>query len=168
MRLLVLLCAVVLGLGAAPALAQDPDPTQTPGATEQVEPEGTATPDDPIVEEDPYSTPGCEEADGTDTDYTYCGCSADSVGTEGDYVYCAAAVPGGGEPRSRARRRRTSGPRSRSREDAVSAVRTLPASLPLTGGSPLVIALIGVGFVLIGTGGRLRLRIAPGGRTQSG
>lgn len=164
MRLLILLCAAVLCLGAAPALAQEPAPTPDPDATEQLDPEETAVPDDEIVDgEDAYTAPGCEGADGTDGDYTYCGCR-DTVGMEGDYLYCAASPTSATAP---AVEKRTE--RRRSEPAAVNASQALPASLPLTGGNPSVVALIGLGFVLVGLGGRLRLGATrPGGRTPSG
>ena len=166
MRLLVLLCAGLLCFGVAPAVAQEPTPD--PEATEQLDPEQldpeelnpeeTAIPDD----EDPYTTPGCEGTDGTDGDYTYCGCG-DEVGTEGDYVYCPAARPGGG-PGARVDDDDDSGGGKRRGGPGgdVDAAQALPNTLPLTGGHPAVISMIGLGFLMVGAGGRLQQRPGAG------
>lgn len=130
--------AVLLVLALAPvAIAQE---------DEDVEPEPTTT----VVPVD-----GCDRGPGTDADYAYCGdpsCEdADQVygaGADADYVYgCPTSdgvplpsTPGGGAiPRAR----------------PIAA-----ATLPLTGGEAPLLALLGAGFLLVGTG--LRLRTASG------
>ncbi len=136
-RLLVPLCLLALALFAPPAFAQSDDivvPDTTPAAEETPTPDETAAPDDTAPPDDSI----------TDGDYVnYC---TAPVGTDGDYVYCAAAR---GVRRSRPRAKR---------DRRVAVTQALPDTLPLTGGSPFVVALIGLGFVLTGAGGRLRTR----------
>jgi hypothetical protein len=72
MRLLLAVLAAALALGAAPALAQDEEPTPAP-------------------------TPGCERGPGTDADYADCPTEPCAVeGPDADYAYCAEAIPARG------------------------------------------------------------------------
>ena len=148
MRRALTLAVALLALAAPGALAQDPfdDPVEPePTAV----PEATATPEEPEPETTP--TPdGCgDRGPGTDGDYAYCpGICADDESTDADYVYCVEADGGGGP---------SPAPKRRSRR--ASAVQPLPAQqLPLTGGEPWLIAACGAGFLLAGTGLRLRAR----------
>lgn len=101
-----------------------------------------------VVEEDPI-----DDEEPIDGDDAYTGC--DVEGAEGDYTYCDEGA-GGGIP--------TSGGPPVPRGEPVA----LPAStLPLTGGSPAVIALFGLSLLLIGLGGR-RLSAAAGPRSPRG
>jgi len=91
------------------------------------------------------------------------GCG-DEVGTEGDYVYCPAARPGGG-PGARVEDDDddSGGGKRRGRPAGdVDAAQALPNTLPLTGGHPAVIAMIGLGFLMVGAGGRLQQRPGAG------
>ena len=88
-------------------------------------------------------TPGCERGPGTDADYAYCLDPCIRGGDDADYAYCVEAESGGTVPRPR-------------RRAAVQpfAVQTLP----MTGGEPWLIAACGAGFLLAGSGLRLRAR----------
>jgi hypothetical protein len=144
----VLLAALLLALLAAPAATLAQDPASTPS------PEATVAPDDPdddVLAPDeipPESTPepdrpcGGPEVDG---DYAPCTPCPES-GADADYQYCLPLEAGRGEGTP---------------EPAAVAARPLATrQLPLTGGDPLVVALLGAGLLLAGTG--LRLRLRPG------
>jgi opacity protein-like surface antigen len=155
-RSLVVLIAVLLALFAAPALAQDPDdPVADIDPVETVDPgdDGTVgddgvTDDEVVDDTGPGSdTDYCNYTSGTEGDYEYCGGCGTRLGADGDYVYCPSAA-GGGEPRSK----------GAEDPNVTGVVQTLAAtSLPMTGPRPDVIALIGLGLLLVGFGGRLRL-----------
>ena len=154
MRLLLVLCLALFV--CAPAFAQGPTGAAGPVPEAEDTPDDVVRGDDEVADDDVDSiidddAPGCGGADGTDGDYTYCGCDVDTVGTEGDYVYCAA---GEGGPR-------TDKPENGGQPQVVAATtpQALPAStLPMTGDNPITLAMIGLGFVLVGAGGRLTLR----------
>jgi hypothetical protein len=154
---------LLLMLAMAPAaLAQDPDDD----APEADEPEATATAT-PTPTPVPTAVPGCERGSGTDADYAYCPdprcrprgtdgdyaydrcCreDGDEAYTDADYVYyCIQANTGGRFP-----------PRKKRAAPPKSAVQPFAAKqLPLTGTEPLVIALMGFGFLLCGVGLELR------------
>lgn len=129
-----LMIAVLLGLALAP-----PESAQAQDA-----PDPATTP-----------TPGCERGPGTDADYAYCpdrDCLEE--GTDADYVYTVCRATAGEPP-----------PRPRSKRKAVAqplAVQPLPArSLPVTGGGPGPVGLIGLGLLLAGAGLRLRWSAGP-------
>ena len=124
----VLVVAGALALGLAPAGFAQ-EPDDEPV------PEATATPE------------GCEKrGPGTDGDYAYCPgvCADDEETTDADYVYCVVANSGGAPPRPKRR---------------TAAAQPLAAqALPMTGGEPWLVAACGAGFLMAGTGLRLRAR----------
>ena len=163
MRWLLALLAVAALLGAAtPALAQDPNGTPDAVATETPDPDATETPDPDATEtptpdatEDVCSRGGADaqyadcapcSADSADADYTYgCACRLRDA-ADADYTYVCLAASGGGP---------TPVPSHPAR--AVQQAQALH-TLPLTGGQPILVGLIGLSFVLGGAGLRLRLR----------
>jgi len=137
-RLLLLLLAALLVLVAAPAAAlaqEEPDDEPDAVATPDGDPESVPTPD-----------PVCDRG-GPDADYAYCDpCPSPDADyqSDGDYAYCAAPAggddeEGGGGPPPRAPRPLAAG------------------QLPVTGSEPSLLALLGLGLLLAGTGLRLRL-----------
>lgn len=148
-RLLILLVALLLALFTAPAFAQDdPDDPFSDDEVEQVDPEDEDEEVIPDDAEDDY-VDRCDYTSG-EGDYEYCG--GCRLGADGDYVdyvdYCVRTPTttveedgGGGEP------------------EIAPVVQTLSATeLPLTGGDPGLVALFGSGLVLVGIGGRLRMK----------
>jgi hypothetical protein len=144
---LIALTSSLLVLSAPAALAQDAvDPFDDPAEPEVT---ATATPEEPTPDAPEPDGPGCERV-GTGPD-SYCLDLCDFQGDDADYTYygpeCVEANAGGG------------GPPPERRERPASAVRPLAAQqLPLTGGEPWLIAACGAGFVMAGSGLRLRAR----------
>ena len=115
-------------------IAQDPedDPTDEPEVT--ATPDATATPD------------GCDRGEGTDADYMYCGDRCRDGADGADYTYyCLEDSAGSGAPRPTRKR-------AAIRPLAVAQATTLP----MTGGSPLPVALVGIGLLMAGAGIRVR------------
>ncbi len=130
MKLLALLSALLLLLPAL-AVAQEPVATPTAGIEDEAPGVTDEDADDPVDDEDPV--------EGDDA-YT-----CDDAGTDADYVYCDAA--GAGEPRPTAKK-----------APAVARAQALPAgTLPYTGSSPGLVALLGLSLVLVGVGARLMI-----------
>jgi hypothetical protein len=137
---------------AGPASGQDPAyqlpaPTATAAPTYELPtPTATAAPA-------PTAVPDCRRGSGTDGDYAYDDCCR-REGTDADYAY-VCPVDSGAPPRPVRRKRGAVQP-------LPAAVQPLPAgTLPVTGGEPLMIALVGLGFLLTGAG--LRTRALPRG-----
>jgi hypothetical protein len=85
---------------------------------------------------------------GSDADYQHCGCAPS--GADGDYyTYCAST--GAGHPRA-PRPAATAVAHQTAPQVAGAGA---PTTLPVTGDSPGLLALFGLGLLLIGTGGRL-------------
>jgi hypothetical protein len=144
--LLVALLAVSLG---APGVAwSQEEPPDEPGVG-VIEDEGG---DEPVGDDEPAD--GEEPVDGDDA--YVC-----EPGGEGDYVYCVNDGGGGSCENCDGGVQQEDGPPPPPAPAAVAApsqAQALPATtLPLTGGSPLVVALVGLGLVLMGAGGRLVL-----------
>ena len=141
--LIIHLTSALLALALAPAAFAQQEPVEA--IDDEPVAEATATP-----EPEPGPEEGCEErGPGTDGDYAYCPdpCVNDEELTDADYVYCVQANSGGGPPP--APKRRT----------PAAAVQPLAAqTLPMTGGEPWLIAACGAGFMLAGSGLRLRAR----------
>lgn len=147
MRTLMLVLVLVVALSAAPGAAFAEAEGGVPGAAQ-------VDPDTPVMDGgDGAGENGAGDGDaddacargGADADYAYCEQEECVEGADEDYVYDVACFPGaaGGDPRPGG----GEGP----------AARALPAAqLPLTGGEPLVIALFGAAFVLLGAGLRPR------------
>lgn len=158
-RLAVLLVAVV-ALFAWPvaALAQDPPPEDP---VETVDPDTPVSDDDPgddVLDPDeipPDPDDGTEPGDdegcvpGPDGDYAYCEPCPEDGTPDGDYAYCVPQPAGGGGPTQED----DPPPAPRGEVRRVAA-----GQLPYTGSEPLLLALIGLGFLLTGTGTRLLLR----------
>ena len=142
--------AALLPAFAPAAFAQDPvDPFDDPSTPE---PAATATPGAPAPDPPEPDTPeaeaeDCDRVEGTD----YCLDPCRFQGDDADYAYgtdCLYDAAGGGEPPPPRRKRR-----------AAAAVQPLPAGqLPMTGGEPWLIAACGAGFLMAGSGLRLRAR----------
>jgi hypothetical protein len=156
MRLIgLLLVAMVLAAPTA-AGAQDPtpSPTPTPGLGVPTPPPDEAT-DDGVLNSGEVPPPDATgpaqpcPTQGADGDYAYCGPgSCATAGADGDYAYCAEAG-GAGEilPAH------------------TSAPRRLPSgTLPYTGSEPLVVALLGLGLLLLGAGLRAVAPVRSAGR----
>lgn len=149
MRWLALLLVALLLLPSA-AVAQEPVATPTAGVEDEGPDVGDEDVEDPVDEEPPIDEDEPEED------------RCDDAGTDADYDYCTYedAAAGRGDPDV---------PKptvtARNDEDDSIAATTVQAqavplqagTLPATGGSPAIIALIGLSFVLIGTGGRLMM-----------
>lgn len=128
----VILCLLVLGLVAAPALAQEATPTPDPT--------------DPCAGRGP----------GTDADYVYCDCPPEGS-SDADYAYgcvISAEAPREEEP--------TPAPEAL----PVSQVQPMAQALPRTGEDARVVALVGLAFLMTGSG--LRLLLRSGGPRPSG
>lgn len=155
MRPALALAIALLALAVSGALAQDPfDDPMEPEPTAVPELTGTSDPPDESEEAEPEpeatASPCRDRGQGTDGDYAYCPgiCADDDESTDADYVYCVQADSGGGPPTPK-----------RKRSSPAAAVQPLPAQhLPLTGGEPWLIAACGAGFLMAGTGLRLRAR----------
>ncbi|MEA2171442.1 MAG: hypothetical protein QOF76_4742, partial [Solirubrobacteraceae bacterium] len=75
-----------------------------------------------------------------------------------DYTYYCADASGGGPPPPLVSKRNKSAEGPGGSPGAGGQVKALPASeLPLTGDHPAIVALIGLSFLMIGAGGRMRL-----------
>ena len=138
-----LLALLLAAFAAAPAVAQDPDPVddgpdvEQPEADEEVEePEPTPDPCDGADAQYLPEECGYDPCEGADFDY----------GADGDYAYCPQAS-GNGPPRGRKRRD----------APAVAAPAAL-RTLPLTGSEVLLVGMLGVAFLLGGSGLRLIVR----------
>ena len=151
---LLLACALLLlALPAGVAAAQDPSAPRLQQAPDDAMPQPQDAPDDGVLDDGeipPESTPDPGDEDGctpgADGDYGYCGqndCPVQSP--DSDYAYCVPQPANRGEGAG-------SGPGAE--------VRSISSGqLPLTGPSapPLLLALVGAGFLCLGTGLKLTL-----------
>ena len=135
-----LLVAVALMLALAPAaVAQDEDD------------DGPLV-DEPVATVTPVPDP-CDRPPGSDGDYAYCDDPCERpAGTDGDYAYCPSSPP----PRPRPLFASGPGVKKKAAAQPLAA-----GTLPVTGSEPLLIALVGLGFLLAGAGLRLSAAAPP-------
>ena len=137
--------ALVLAF-AGTAWAQEPP--EAPGLPAPIEAGVDGDEDGELEEEEDGEGEDVCERGGADAEYGYCEPCPDGADKEyagADETYACYPSSAGGP-----------GPRRRPAGEA----RALPAAttLPLTGGEPLVLALLGIGLVSAGAGARLLLR----------